>query len=325
MKIFSGIQPTNELHIGNYLGAIAQWIELQNNNECLFWVADLHALTVPYEPRELKKRTLEVVATFLAAGVNPEKSIIFRQSDVKEHSELAWLLSTITPVGDLERMTQYKDKSQKFKQNINAGLLNYPVLMAADILLYQSDRVPVGIDQKQHIELAREIAKKFNKKFGEVFKIPDGLYSKLGAKIMSLTNPEKKMSKSDGPQSFISLFDSPEQIKKKIASATTDSGKEIKYNPEQKPGVSNLLTIYSLFSGKPIKELEKDFSNKGYAELKKSLAELLIEKLAIFRTKKQEFEKNSEIIENILSQGATRARSLAQQTMQKVRVAMGLA
>jgi len=325
MKIFSGIQPTNELHIGNYLGAIAQWIELQNNNECLFWVADLHALTVPYEPRELKKRTLEVVATFLAAGVNPEKSIIFRQSDVKEHSELAWLLSTITPVGDLERMTQYKDKSQKFKQNINAGLLNYPVLMAADILLYQSDRVPVGIDQKQHIELAREIAKKFNKKFGEVFKIPDGLYSKLGAKIMSLTNPEKKMSKSDGPQSFISLFDSPEQIKKKIASATTDSGKEIKYNPEQKPGVSNLLTIYSLFSGKPIKELEKDFSNKGYAELKKSLAELLIEKLAIFRTKKQEFEKNPEIIENILSQGATRARSLAQQTMQKVRVAMGLA
>jgi len=325
MKIFSGIQPTNELHIGNYLGAIAQWIELQNNNECLFWVADLHALTVPYEPRELKKRTLEVVATFLAAGVNPEKSIIFKQSDVKEHSELAWLLSTITPVGDLERMTQYKDKSQKFKQNINAGLLNYPVLMAADILLYQSDRVPVGIDQKQHIELAREIAKKFNKKFGEVFKIPDGLYSKLGAKIMSLTNPEKKMSKSDGPQSFISLFDSPEQIKKKIASATTDSGKEIKYNPEQKPGVSNLLTIYSLFSGKPIKELEKDFSNKGYAELKKSLAELLIEKLAIFRTKKQEFEKNPEIIENILSQGATRARSLAQQTMQKVRVAMGLA
>ena len=324
MKIFSGIQPTNELHIGNYLGAIAQWIELQNNNECLFWVADLHALTVPYEPRELKKRTLEVVATFLAAGVNPEKSIIFKQSDVKEHSELAWLLSTITPVGDLERMTQYKDKSQKFKQNINAGLLNYPVLMAADILLYQSDRVPVGIDQKQHIELAREIAKKFNKKFGEVFKIPDGLYSKLGAKIMSLTNPEKKMSKSDGPQSFISLFDSPEQIKKKIASATTDSGKEIKYNPEQKPGVSNLLTIYSLFSDKPIKELEKEFSNKGYAELKKSLAELLIEKLAIFRIKKQEFEKNPEIIENILNDGATRARSLAQQTMQKARVAMGI-
>lgn len=324
MRVFSGIQPTNELHIGNYLGAVAQWIELQDNNECLFWVADLHALTVPYQPNELKKRTTEVVATFLAAGINPEKSIVFRQSDVKEHTELAWLLSTITSVGDLERMTQYKDKSQKFKQNINAGLLNYPVLMAADILLYQTDKVPVGIDQKQHIELAREIAKKFNKKFGEVFKIPEGLYSKFGAKIMSLKSPEKKMSKSDGQDSFISLFDSPEQIKKKIDSSTTDSGKEIKYNPQDKPGISNLLTIYSLFANKPIKELEKEFSNKGYADFKKSLTELLVNKLAVFRTKKQEFEKNPATIEKILTDGAARARQIAQQTMQQVRRSMGL-
>ncbi|PIR90698.1 tryptophan--tRNA ligase [bacterium (Candidatus Gribaldobacteria) CG10_big_fil_rev_8_21_14_0_10_37_21] len=324
MKIFSGIQPTNQLHIGNYLGAIAQWIDLQKDNECIFWIADLHALTVPYQAKELQKRTLEVVATYLATGIDPEKSIIFRQSDVKEHSELAWLLSTITPVGDLERMTQFKDKSQKHKANINAGLLNYPVLMAADILLYQSNRVPVGIDQKQHIELARTIAKKFNKKFGETFIVPEGLYSKLGAKIMSLKEPTKKMSKSDSPDSFISLFDSPEQIKKKIASATTDSLKSVKYNPEKQPGIANLLTIYSLFAEQLIKEIEKEFANKGYAEFKQGLALLLIKKLKPFRDKKEEIAKNPELLKDILENGAKKARLIAQLTMQKVKQAMGL-
>ncbi|PIP31874.1 tryptophan--tRNA ligase [bacterium (Candidatus Gribaldobacteria) CG23_combo_of_CG06-09_8_20_14_all_37_87_8] len=324
MKIFSGIQPTNQLHIGNYLGAIAQWIDLQKDNECIFWIADLHALTVPYQAKKLQKRTLEVVATYLATGIDPEKSIIFRQSDVKEHSELAWLLSTITPVGDLERMTQFKDKSQKHKANINAGLLNYPVLMAADILLYQSNRVPVGIDQKQHIELARTIAKKFNKKFGETFIVPEGLYSKLGAKIMSLKEPTKKMSKSDSPDSFISLFDSPEQIKKKIASATTDSLKSVKYNPEKQPGIANLLTIYSLFAEQLIKEIEKEFANKGYAEFKQGLALLLIKKLKPFRDKKEEIAKNPELLKDILENGAKKARLIAQLTMQKVKQAMGL-
>jgi len=324
MKIFSGIQPTNQLHIGNYLGAIAQWIDLQKDNECIFWIADLHALTVPYQAKELQKRTLEVVATYLATGIDPEKSIIFRQSDVKEHSELAWLLSTITPVGDLERMTQFKDKSQKHKANINAGLLNYPVLMAADILLYQSNRVPVGIDQKQHIELARTIAKKFNKKFGETFIVPEGLYSKLGAKIMSLKEPTKKMSKSDSPDSFISLFDTPEQIKKKIASATTDSLKSVKYNPEKQPGIANLLTIYSLFAEQLIKEIEKEFANKGYAEFKQGLALLLIKKLKPFRDKKEEIAKNPELLKDILENGAKKARLIAQLTMQKVKQAMGL-
>jgi len=324
MKIFSGIQPTNQLHIGNYLGAIAQWIDLQKDNECIFWIADLHALTVPYQAKKLQKRTLEVVATYLATGIDPEKSIIFRQSDVKEHSELAWLLSTITPVGDLERMTQFKDKSQKHKANINAGLLNYPVLMAADILLYQSNRVPVGIDQKQHIELARTIAKKFNKKFGETFIVPEGLYSKLGAKIMSLKEPTKKMSKSDSPDSFISLFDTPEQIKKKIASATTDSLKSVKYNPEKQPGIANLLTIYSLFAEQLIKEIEKEFANKGYAEFKQGLALLLIKKLKPFRDKKEEIAKNPELLKDILENGAKKARLIAQLTMQKVKQAMGL-
>jgi len=324
MKIFSGIQPSGEIHVGNYLGAIQQWVALQEQNDCIFCVVDWHAITVPYDPKLLQQKIKEVTAVYLTAGLNPEKSIIFVQSQVKEHSELAWLLNTITPLGDLQRMTQFKEKSAKHEKNVCAGLLNYPVLMAGDILLYQAELVPVGEDQKQHVELAREIARRFNSKFGETFTPPKAQIMKIGAKIMSLTNPERKMSKSDGPQSFVSLFDSPEAIKKKIASATTDSGREIKYNPAAKPGVSNLLTIYSLFTGKPIKELENEFSGKGYAGFKEQLAGLLVEKLAPFRTKKQEFEKTPEIIENVLTQGANKARAIAQETMEKVKAAMGL-
>lgn len=323
MRVFSGIQPTSELHIGNYLGAIKHWVKLQKGNDCIFWIADLHSLTVPYEPADLKRRTLEIVAVYLAAGISPEETIIFRQSDVKEHTELAWLLSTITPLGDLERMTQFKDKSKKQK-TVNAGLLNYPVLMAADILLYQTNLVPVGEDQGQHVELTREIAKRFNARFGNVFKVPEALIPKIGAKIMSLTAPDKKMSKSDPALSRICLFDPPEQIKKKIASSTTDSGKEIKYEPKTKPGISNLLTIYSLFAGKSIKEIEKEFQGRGYQEFKQKLAELLIEKLAPFRNKKSEFEKNPEILKKLLVDGADRASKFAKETMEKVRLAMGL-
>ncbi len=349
MRVFSGIQPTSDLHIGNYSGAIKQWVDLQNKAECIFCVVDWHAITVPYEPKTFQRKIKEVAAVYLAAGINPEKSIIFVQSQVKEHSELAWLLNTITPLGDLQRMTQFKEKSAKNAKNtcprtkqgqdakgvksetspcygagVNAGLLNYPVLMAADILLYQADVVPVGEDQKQHVELTREIAKRFNARFGDVFKIPEVSISKIGARVMSLTEPLKKMSKSDKPESRIGLFDTPEQIKKKIASSTTDSGKEIKYNLNEKPGISNLLTIYSLFSEKPIKEIEKDFQNKGYQEFKVSLSGLLIEKLAPFRNKKSEFEKNPAIIDKILANGASRAEKIAQETMQKVRLAMGL-
>ncbi len=324
MKIFSGIQPTNQLHIGNYLGAIKQWLTFQKENECLFCVVDWHALTVPYEPKILQERINEVVAVYLASGIDPQKSIIFVQSAVKEHSELAWLLNTITPLGDLQRMTQFKDKSQKHKQNVNAGLLNYPVLMAADILLYQTEIVPVGVDQKQHVELTRVIAQKFNKKFGETFTIPQPFIPKLGAKIMSLKNPEKKMSKSDSTDSFISLFDTEEQIKKKIGSSTTDSEKEIKYNPEKKPGISNLLTIYSLFSETPIKELENNFKGKNYAQFKEELSLLLIEKLKPFRDKKEAITKNPELLKTILTDGANKARAIAQATMQLVRANMGL-
>jgi len=324
MRIFSGIQPTGKLHIGNYLGAINQWLELQAENECIFCIVDLHALTVPYDPKTLQELILEKAVIYLAAGINPEKSIIFVQSHVKEHSELTWLLNTITPLGDLSRMTQYKEKAKKFKKNLNAGLLDYPVLMAADILLYKTETVPVGEDQKQHVELARTIARKFNQRFGETFKIPEAKLPKFGARIMSLKDPKRKMSKSDPPESQIGLFDEPEEIRKKIMAAVTDTGKVVKYDPVKKAGISNLLTIYSLFSGKTVKEMEKKFKEKGYANFKKSLSDLLIDSLEPFRRKKKELLTREVYVKEILSQGARRAQTIAQSTMQEVKKKMGL-
>ncbi len=324
MRVLSGIQPTGQLHIGNYLGAIKQWIELQQENECIFFITDLHAITLPRDPKTFQKEILNTAVEYLATGLDPEKSIIFVQSQVKEHTELCWLLNTITPAAELFRMTQYKDKSQQFKKNINAGLLDYPVLQAADILLYQTDIVPVGKDQLQHLELSRIIARKFNNRFGETFKIPKAYVSKTGAKIMSLENPKKKMSKSI-PSSCLFLFDEPKEIKKKIMSATTDSQKIIKYDPKKKPGISNLLTIYSLFSNKSIKDLEKKFKGKNYAEFKKSLAQLLILKLEPFRGKKKELLSREVYVQEILNKGEKRARSIAQSTITDVRQKMGLA
>ncbi len=324
MRIFSGIRPTGELHIGNYLGAIKQWIELQEKNECIFCIVDLHAITTPYEKENLQKNILEIAVEYLSAGLNPEKTIIFVQSQVKEHAELAWLLGSITPLGELKRMTQFKEKAKKHPEYINAGLLNYPVLMAADILLYQTEAVPVGKDQQQHVELTRTIAKRFNQKFGKTFKIPKTLLPKTGAKIMCLQNPKKKMSKTGNPKGCINLSDEPEIIRKKVMSAVTDTGKEIRYNPQKKPGISNLLTIYSLFSGKPIKLLEKEFKNKGYANFKKSLAELLIESLKPLREKRKELLMREVYVEEILKQGKRKAQLIAQSTMQKVKKRMGL-
>ena len=322
--MFSGIQPTGQLHIGNYLGAIKQWVELQEKNECIFCIVDLHALTVPYNPKALEDLILEKAIIYLAAGINPEKSIIFVQSQVKEHTELTWLLNTVTPIGDLARMTQYKEKSKKFKKDLNAGLFNYPILMASDILLYQTDLVPVGEDQKQHVELTRTIARKFNQKYGQAFKIPEVRLPKTGSRIMSLQQPAKKMSKTDDPDTYIGIFDEPEEIKSKIMKSVTDTGKLIKYNPQKKPGVSNLLTIYSLFTGKSIKELENKFKGKGYAELKKGLGEVLINSLEPFRRKKKELLSREVYVKEILSQGAKRAQVLAASTLQDVRKKMGL-
>jgi tryptophanyl-tRNA synthetase len=324
MRIFSGIRPTGGLHIGNYLGAVKQWIALQEKNECVFCIVDLHAITTPYEPKELQKNILETTAVYLAAGVNPEKSIIFVQSEVKEHVELAWLLGTITPMGELSRMTQFKEKSKQHKDYINAGIFNYPVLMAADIMMYKSAAVPVGKDQEQHVELTRTIAKKFNQKFGKVFDEPETIMPKAGAKIMSLTNPKKKMSKSDDTKSCIYLFDPPEDITKKIMSATTDSGKDIIYNVTKKPGISNLLTIYSLITDRPVEEIQKEFVKKSYADFKKSLAKVLIDYLEPFRRKQKELETRDVYIKDLLSRGASRAKIIAETTMKEVREKMGL-
>jgi len=288
----------------------------------------LHSLTAPYKPVELQKNILEAAIAYLALGIDPQKSIFFVQSDIKEHTELCWLLNTICPLGELERMTQFKEKSKQFSaksgKDINAGLLTYPVLQAADILLYKTDAVPVGKDQVQHVELTRTIARKFNQKFGKLFPEPKALLPKFGAKIMALNNPKKKMSKSLGPQSYISVFEQPEEIEKKIMSAVTDAGKQIKYNQKGKPGISNLLIIYSLFSGKSIKELEKEFKGKGYAQFKKSLAELLIKSLEPFQRKRKEFLARKIYVEETLKLGAKRAQSIAESTLSEARQKMGL-
>lgn len=323
MRVFSGIQPTGAIHIGNYLGAIKQFLTLQEKAECVFSIVDLHAITVPYQPKELQKNILDAAICYLAAGINPEKSILFVQSSVKEHAELAWLLGTLCPIGDLLRMTQYKEKSKKLKEAAGAGILSYPILMTADILLYKAEAVPVGKDQKQHVELTRTIARRFNKLFGKTFIEPEAKLPKTGAKIMALNNPRKKMSKSI-PESCLYLFDEPDIIKKKIMSAVTDPGKQVKYDEIQKPGISNLLTIYSLFSGKTIKELEKKFKNANYEKFKKSLVELLIDSLEPFRRKRKELLTREVYVKEILEQGRKRAQIMAQSTIQEVRQKMGL-
>jgi tryptophanyl-tRNA synthetase len=324
MRVFSGIRPTGEIHIGNYLGAVKQWIDLQNKEDCLFCIVDWHAITTPYDEKTLQKKMFDLTATYLAVGLNPDKCSLFIQSDVKEVVELSWLLGTITPFGELSRMTQFKDKSKKHPEYINAGLFNYPVLMAADILLYDTDIVPIGKDQTQHVELTRNIAEKFNKKYGKTFKMPEALVPEQGATIMSLQFPEKKMSKTDDVKGCIGLFDEPKEIKEKILSATTDSGKEIKYDAKNKKGISNLMTIYSLFSGMTFKEIENDFKGKGYGDFKKSLSDLLIEKLEPIRQKRKELENNPQYVNEALEKGAKKARKIAEATMAKVRKNMGL-
>ncbi len=323
--IFSGIQPSGNIHIGNYLGAIKNWVDLQNNSDydCIFFIVDLHAMTIPYDPKKFQKVIYNAALDNLAAGLDPKKCTIFVQSQIKEHAELTWILSTLTPLGELERMTQFKEKSKEQKE-VNVGLLTYPVLQAADILLYQADFAPVGKDQEQHIEFTRALARKFNGRFGNVFKEPRALIPKIGAKIMSLSDPLKKMSKSHGPNSYIALFDSDDEIRRKIKIAITDSGKEVKYNQKNKPAISNLLIIYHLFSGKPMKELEKMYVGKNYADFKKDLAEIVIEHLKPLRKKRGELEKNSNYVRNILEQGRKRAQKIAARTMEEAKKAAGL-
>ncbi len=324
MRIVTGIRPIGELHIGNYLNTVKQYTELQRKNECIFFIADLHGLTTPYNPKTYSKDILEKTIDILAAGLDPEKCIIYVQSQIKEITELTYLLSIVTPAGDLRRMTQFKEKSKKHPKYVNAGLLNYPILMAADILIYQADLVPVGKDQQQHVELARTIARRFNNQFGKTLKEPKALILKSSAKIMSLQSPKKKMSKSDPPQTRLGPFDEPEDIRKKIMTAVTDTGKVIKYDPTKKPGISNLLTIYCLISNKPVKEIEKKFKGKGYAAFKKSLIKLLIDSFEPFRRKRKELLSREIYIKEVLDQGAKKARVLAQFTLEDVQKKMGL-
>ncbi|RJQ36892.1 tryptophan--tRNA ligase [Candidatus Parcubacteria bacterium] len=325
-RIFSGIRPSGDLHIGNYLGAIKQWIKLQDSHEIIAGIVDLHAITTPHEPEKLRRATLETAMVYLAAGLDPNKVTLMVQSHVPAHTELAWILGTMTPLGELERMTQFKEKGREAaaRQGIMAGLLNYPVLMAADILLYQTAVVPVGEDQEQHVELARSIAERFNNKYGETFTVPAVQLQKESARIMSLTDPEKKMSKSDeSAKSAIMLADEPGAIREKIKSAVTDSGKEIRYDPDAKPAVSNLLVIFSELSGRPIKELEESYNGKAYAEFKSDLAEAVIEGLKPLQAKLTELRENEQAVLTILRDGSEKAAAIANKTLASVREKIG--
>ena len=322
-RVFSGVQPTGNIHLGNYLGALKQFPELQDEYECIYCIVDEHAITVPNDPKELKAHILDVASLYLAIGIDPKKSIIFVQSDVAAHAELAWILTCNAYTGELFRMTQFKSKSQN-KESAPAGLLMYPVLMASDILLYDTDIVPVGADQKQHIELTRDLAIRVNNTVKEIFVVPEGRFMKEGARIMALDDPTQKMSKSaPNPLSRISLLDDEAQIKKAIMKATTDSEGIIKFDIENKPGVSNLLTIYSVLSGKSIETLENEYEGKGYGDFKKDLVEVTAAALAPIREKYNEIRNSDELIA-ILKDGAERANAIAEKTMRRVRDTFGL-
>lgn len=323
-RVFSGVQPTGNIHIGNYLGALKQFVELQDDHECIYCIVDEHAITVPQDPKELQQHILDVAALYMAIGIDPKKSIIFVQSQVSGHAELGWILCCSSYTGELYRMTQFKAKSGG-KESVGTGLLTYPVLMAADILLYDTDVVPVGNDQKQHIELCRDIAIRVNHRFGEdTFVVPDGRFMKAGARVMALDDPEQKMSKSAlNVHSRISLLDEDSKIKKSIMRATTDSDGEIRFDPEGKPGVSNLLNIYSAFSGRSVEEILADQNWRGYGDLKKELVSVTQEALRPIKENYAEI-RESEELKRVLRDGAERANAIAEKTMKRVRDKFGL-
>lgn len=324
--ILSGSTVTGDLTLGNYIGAINTWTQLQDEYDCLYFLADLHALTVHQDPEVLRNRTYSFFAQYLALGLDPKKNIIFAQSQVPQHTELSWILTCLTPMGNLNRMTQFKEKAEKHVKNINAGLFTYPTLMAADILLYQADIVPVGEDQKQHLELCRDLVDYFANRYGAgIFKMPAPMIGKTGARIMSLQDPTKKMSKSDeNEKNFVSIIDDAKKIEKKIKAAATDSGTEIKFDTENKAGVSNLLTIYSVLSGKTIEQLENDYVGKMYGHLKVDLANVVVEKLSPVKAKYDDLMKNRDYLDQLLIEGAERASVRAEVTIKKVYETVGL-
>ncbi|PUU84540.1 tryptophan--tRNA ligase [Helicobacter pylori] len=321
-RVFSGIQPTGQIHLGNYLGAIKHWVEMQDEYENLFCVVNSHAITLPIEPKFLKSQTYELVKLLLACGISPKQSGLFIQSEVDEHPALAWLLNCQVSMGEMQRMTQFKDKSLKNPKSVNVGLFNYPILMASDILLYQSDLVPVGEDQKQHLELTRNIAEKFNRDFGNCFKVPEPLIAKVGARVMGLDDPKVKMSKShQGANHAIFLLDEPDIIVKKIKKAATDSMGVIAFD-EKREGIFNLLNIYMLLSDESPEKIEERFKNKGYGDFKKELAEVMIQSLKPIQERYQEISDDE--VKAVLNCGAEKARPLARATYQKAKELMGL-
>ena len=322
--VFSGVQPTGKITLGNYLGAIKNWAPLQDEYNCLYCVVDLHSITVQQVPAELRKNTMDLVALYIACGVDPSKSILFIQSHVPQHAELAWTLDTISYIGELGRMTQFKEKSRKHADNLNMGLMNYPVLMASDILLYQTDLVPVGKDQMQHLELARDLAIRFNNRYSETFKVPEGYIGKSCARVMSLAEPQRKMSKSDANlNAFISMDDDPETIVRKFKRAVTDSDNQIIYSPD-KPGISNLLSIYSAFTNKSVEDSEKEFKGVGYAEFKVAVGEAVASVIEPIRQEKNRLLNDKAYLDEVLKNGAERAERLAYRTLSKVYKKVGL-
>jgi tryptophanyl-tRNA synthetase len=324
MRIFSGIQPTGRKHLGNYIGAITQYVAGQDRGEGIYCIVDLHATTVAYEPESLRSGVYDLAALLLSAGLDPERCIFFRQSDVPEHSELEWLLTSVTAYGELQRMTQFKDKSGQQRELVSAGLFTYPVLMAADVLLYRAHEVPVGDDQRQHVELMRDVGERFNTRFGETFVVPEGVFLTVGARIMDLQNPDKKMSTTGGsPQGTVYVLDEPEAIIKKFKSAVTDSGREVKRGPD-KAGIANLLEILAVVRGTSIAELEAEFEGAGYGDFKLAVGEAVVDYLAPVRERYNALREDEGELEAILGGGAAKAREIAVGTMRDVRAAMGV-
>lgn len=317
--IFSGVQPSGELTLGSYLGALKNWVELSETYNCYYCIVDMHAITVRQNPADLRRRTLEQLAQYIACGIDPEKNTVFIQSHVSQHAELAWVLNCYTMFGELSRMTQFKDKSAKNSDNINAGLFTYPSLMAADILLYQTDLVPVGSDQKQHVEITRDIAARFNGIYGDVFKMPEPYIPKVGARIMSLSNPTSKMSKSDKDTGgTVYIMEKPEDIMRSFKRAVTDSDTVVRYDPENKPGISNLMQIYSAASGKSFSEIESEFDGCGYGDFKPAVGEAVIEMLRPIREEAERLLADKAYLESVYRAGAEKASYVASKTLRKV-------
>lgn len=323
--IFSGIQPSGTLTLGNYIGALRNFKLLEDEYQCIYCVVDMHAITVRQDPAALRRRCLELAAIYIASGLDPKKNVIYCQSHVSGHAELAWILNCFTYMGELQRMTQFKDKAQKHADNINAGLFTYPTLMAADILLYQTDLVPIGADQKQHLELTRDIAQRFNGVYGDVFTVPEGYFGKVGSRIMSLQDPTRKMSKSDPEDTFISLLDPPDAIRRKVKRAVTDSEADIRFDPVNKPGVSNLLSIIAALTGQSVEEAATELQGQGYGKLKDRVSECVIETLAPLQSEHKRLMADKAYLQGVLKENAEIANHMALRTLRKVQRKVGFA